>query len=231
MDRALAERMIGAVVLVLLLVVVAPALLDGTPEDGPAPESDQQGGEERTAVIVLNEPAGKPAGYATDPDKTPVERDEPKLAVVPVAPPPADVPEPAPSGQAAPDSDSASSSAAPARPRPAERTEPTVAPPPAAPATGAVPAKPAAAQPRPRGFAVQLGSFSERANAERYAAKLSQQGFAVFVIQARSGQKFVYRVNAGPRPDRISAEKLAAELGTRGYRGMVLALDSNGEGR
>ncbi len=92
MDRALVERMIGAVVLVLLLVVVAPALLDGSPEDGPVPESEQQGGEERTAVIVLNEPAGKPAGSATDPEQTPVEREEPRLAVVPVTPPPVDVP-------------------------------------------------------------------------------------------------------------------------------------------
>jgi len=41
MDRALLERMVGAVVLVLLLVVVAPALLDGRRGDeaGEAPET------------------------------------------------------------------------------------------------------------------------------------------------------------------------------------------------
>jgi cell division septation protein DedD len=34
MDRALIERMVGAVVLVVLIVVVAPALLDGRDSSG-----------------------------------------------------------------------------------------------------------------------------------------------------------------------------------------------------
>jgi DedD protein len=57
MDRALLERMIGAVVLVLLLVVVAPALLDGRNDTGSDnAQSISASGGTRTEVIVLNAP-------------------------------------------------------------------------------------------------------------------------------------------------------------------------------
>ncbi|MCP3999592.1 MAG: SPOR domain-containing protein [Gammaproteobacteria bacterium] len=60
MDRALLERMVGAVVLVLLFVVFVPALLDGRQDDneGRADASGSRVGT-RTEVIVLN--ASKPA--------------------------------------------------------------------------------------------------------------------------------------------------------------------------
>ena len=57
MDRALLERMIGAIALVLLLVIVAPALLDGTRESGSDRISGAQDNQDvRTEIIVLNEP-------------------------------------------------------------------------------------------------------------------------------------------------------------------------------
>lgn len=55
MDRALMERMVGAVVLVLLFVVFVPALLDGPDEVTEAPAELSAGNNNRTAVIVLNE--------------------------------------------------------------------------------------------------------------------------------------------------------------------------------
>ena len=51
MDRALLERMIGAVVLVLALVVFAPALLDGSREDGRPLQADRAN---ETRVLIVN---------------------------------------------------------------------------------------------------------------------------------------------------------------------------------
>ena len=63
MDRALLERMVGAVVLVLLLVVFAPMLLDGSDSDAPDQpgKPDASGSSKRTEVIVLNNSALKAA--------------------------------------------------------------------------------------------------------------------------------------------------------------------------
>ena len=63
MDRALLERMVGAVVLVLLLVLLAPALLDGRAGIEQADlyaSSLETGTERRTEVIVLNAPVTAP---------------------------------------------------------------------------------------------------------------------------------------------------------------------------
>ena len=64
MDRALLERMVGAVVLVVLLVLLAPALLDGRADRDQGDlyaESGSAGPERKTAVIVLNAPKTAPA--------------------------------------------------------------------------------------------------------------------------------------------------------------------------
>lgn len=63
MERALLERMVGAVVLVLLLVVLAPALLDGRADSDQGDyyaESAQPGADRKTEVIVLNAPVNAP---------------------------------------------------------------------------------------------------------------------------------------------------------------------------
>ena len=64
MDRALLERMVGAVVLVVLLVLLAPALLDGRAARDQGDlyaEAGSAGPERKTAVIVLNAPKTAPA--------------------------------------------------------------------------------------------------------------------------------------------------------------------------
>ncbi len=69
MDRTLLERMVGAVVLVLLLVLLAPALLDGGAEgdaERNRPVSADSG--KRTEVIILNAPVtATPPPAATNP--------------------------------------------------------------------------------------------------------------------------------------------------------------------
>lgn len=83
MDRALIERMVGATVLVLLLVIVAPALLDGS-RPQPSADADSDSGQQlRTEVIVLNESGERSLRRA------PVEIDEPESQATAVLPPPA----------------------------------------------------------------------------------------------------------------------------------------------
>ena len=61
MDRQLLERMVGAAVLIVALIVIAPAILDG-PRDGdaPMPARAERGGEMRTVTIHPDRPAEEP---------------------------------------------------------------------------------------------------------------------------------------------------------------------------
>ena len=262
MDRALLERMVGAAALVLLLVIFAPALLDGTGE--PGPDGLNKGPEDRevrTQVIVLNEPrvATSDESPAADVDAGP-----PKI-IVPERPAPVAADSsgnrPSASGPvtpAEPATKAAEAAPAPAKvpaPSPVTPPPPAAKPPSATPATVAAPGagqqavaakKPPEALPKPStekatkppagdskassaagGFAVQLGSFSQAENAQKYAAQLTDRGFAVFVRSSGSASAAIHRVYAGPRPDRQAAEKLAAVLGNAGYKGIVVDLSGS----
>ena len=94
------------------------------------------------------------------------------------------------------------------------------APPPAAAPT---PSKPAAAQKRPEpvakatpapppqgGYAVQLGSFAQAANARGLRDRLTAKGYAAFVESAGS----VTRVYVGPQKSRADAEEMRKQLET-----------------
>jgi DedD protein len=175
MDRSLLERMVGAVVLVLLLVLLAPALLDGEQTESGTVDDVRTAGRTRTEVIVLNEPSRATTSTPQKAVSTPVAR-----AV-----------------------------AAPQKSSPPERI--------------------AAVEPT-SGFAVQLGSFSQRANAQQYAAKLEQGGYGVIVAQGAAASGNVYRVYAGPAKTRREAEKLAARLDGAGYSTLVVELDSKDRG-
>jgi cell division protein FtsN len=173
--------LIGAAILITVVVLLAPALLDGGPQNS-APLA-RDGGADRTAetkVVVLKTPQ--------------------PVAPVPVTPGPASPADVAPAaGSSRPAAD---------RSQQADR-----------------PAKPAPAAP-PTGFAVQLGSFAERPNAERYAAQVSAEGFAVFVIRAATDNLQVYRVYAGPEGSREQAGELAERLQRKGHSVMIVELDN-----
>ena len=263
MDRALLERMVGAAALVLLLVIFAPALLDGTGEPGSGSfDKSPEDREVRTQVIVLNEPR------AAATDESPAENADtgrPKI-VVPERPAPvaadSSINRSPGRGSATPATKSAepdaASAPAPAKEPvslpvtpPAPATKPSAATPASVAASGA--RQPAGAvkapldePPRPAaektanspvtdskvsaaaaGFAVQLGSFSQAENAQKYAAQLTARGFAVFVRSSGSASAAIHRVYAGPRPDRQAAEKLAVVLGDAGYKGIVVDLSGS----
>lgn len=66
-------------------------------------------------------------------------------------------------------------------------------------------------------FSVQVGSFKKRRNAEKYAAKLSQEGFESFVEVPTGSGDGLYRVRVGKFRSRIEAQGLESKLKKRGY--------------
>jgi DedD protein len=71
-------------------------------------------------------------------------------------------------------------------------------------------------------WAVQLGSFSNKDNAEKLAADLRKQGYAAFLSQLKIDSGQLHRVRIGPQKDRESAEAMAARLLKVGHKGQVL---------
>ena len=197
MDRALKERIIGAAVLVVFVVLVVPVFLDGPPPGGeivservPLPG---QAAESETRTVVLER-----------------DRDEP----VPV-PAPAAEPQARPQQQSGPESQPEPES----RPESVARAEPRPEPVPAKPA--AQEAAPESASSTGM-WAVQLGSFGNQQNAERLAADLRKQGFAAFLSQLSTDSGQLHRVRIGPQKDRESAEAMAARLAKAGHKGQVV---------
>lgn len=71
-------------------------------------------------------------------------------------------------------------------------------------------------------WAVQIGSFSSKENAETLAANLRKQGYAAFLSQLNQGGKALHRVRIGPQKDRAGAEAMAERLKKVGQSGQVV---------
>lgn len=192
MDRALKERIIGAAVLVVFVVLVVPVFLDGPPESGeivservPLPGQAAEG---ETRTVVLDRDRDEPVPVAVEAEG---RRPQQMQASATVQPEPKPGPEPA------------------AKPDPAP-TEPATQP-----------VTRAADSPTGM-WAVQLGSFGNQENAERLAADLRKQGFAAFLSQLSTGSGQLHRVRIGPQKDRESAEAMAQRLTKAGHEGQVV---------
>lgn len=192
-DRTLKERIIGAVVLVVFVVLVVPVFLDG-PSDETTVVSEPltlpgQNNQERTQqTIVLDRNRSQPV---------PATRSE---GVVQRAPRQQVVIE--------------ESALSPPNPEPAAAEAPV---PESAPAP-----QPAVPQSSTGMWAVQLGSFSNKENAERLAADLRDQGFAAFLSEVTNSGNALQRVRIGPQKDRASAESIASQLARAGHEGRVV---------
>ena len=194
MDRALKERIVGAIVLVVFAVLVVPVFLDGPSEaGGEITESitlpGQEGSATRTQTIILNR-----------------DRSEP----VP-APPQS-------SGQSEPPAASAQQARVASKaPTSIAATEITEAPP---------RQEPAAQDETPQSstgmWAVQLGSFGNKENAEKLAADLRKNGYAAFLSQLAADGKSMHRVRVGPQKNRNDAESVARRLASAGHTGQVV---------
>lgn len=188
MDQQLKERLVGAAVLVALTAIFVPMVLDG-----PAPPT--------AAVPATLAPAPVDAstfGY----DLTAPLPGTPASAAAPAT------------VAAAPAAASKPAVAKPAAPKPAmpQATAPaaqaSAAPKPKEPSA----TKPASAAPSSGGWAAQVGSFSEKATAERIATDLKRGGFKAFVMEHRTDGKTQYRVRVGPVASRESAAALASRI-------------------
>jgi DedD protein len=158
------------------------------------------------AVASIAEPA-KPDPRAESPKPAPVARAEiPKPA--PTAR--AEAPKPAATGRTDTPKPAASEPAAATR---TEAAAVRASEPPAR--TGSADSKPTS------GWAVQVGSFASRDNAERLAQKLKGKGFAATISQTSKGRR-LWRVRVGPEADREAATALRAKLRSAGQPGTVV---------
>jgi DedD protein len=72
-------------------------------------------------------------------------------------------------------------------------------------------------------WAIQVGSFSSRDNAERLVKQLESKGFKAYVSKTGTGAKQMYRVRVGPVPSRAAVDALAQKLRAAGRAGTVVA--------
>jgi DedD protein len=202
MERALKERIIGAVVLVVFVVLVVPIFLDGPPgEEEIVTERVLLPGQDetRTQTVVLDRDRTEPVPAGTS-NETPAEPAEQPAAAEPEA--------------------SETEASEPAADEPEvdgpEVSEPVVRREEPAPA----PTQPVSSTTGM--WAVQLGSFSNKANAEKLAADLRKQGYAAFLSQLDTDSGTLHRVRIGPQKDRDAAEAMAARLLKVDIKGQVV---------
>lgn len=207
MEQQLKERIVGAIVLVAIGMLVIPALLDGPdPSDDPiGVVLSDQGEGTKTHRIRLDIQESAPA----TPSSGRISRAQPEPVTTPAstaAGSAADIPN---GDEREPSAESPAKSSA----------RPDVSPPQPA-------ATPAAQPTRPTGsWAVQVGSFSRKQNADRLARELGDRGFDVSVSVVKGSGGTMHRVRVGPVADRESAEALRARLEASGQQGRVVRSD------
>jgi DedD protein len=206
MDRRVKERLIGASILVALIVLVVPELLSGPKSAVPPAKlatTFPANAPEPTRNVTLDLATSKaPANTEAEPAET---QGSAASAV-----------SSAKDGEASP--------AAPAPASPTAGSSSSAAPPTAGPIT-LKPVETASQSPisARANWAVQLGSFASRANAENLSRQLKGQGFSVYVLPGGSSASVRYRVRVGPLADRDSAERMAAKLKSIGHVSSLVA--------
>jgi DedD protein len=223
MDQGLKERLIGAAVLVALGVWLIPWVLDGEKE-----QLALDGSEAALQLPTPEEPL--PIRSQT------LSLDEPDPFVAEAEPEPERADTPAPN---APPGDAKPAPSSEVKPTPAEEpvvaradTQPSIAEQPdvTAPSKPASTPPPAAPAPVARtdakgAWVVQLGSFSEEANAKRLAQRVNAYGYKPDVSRLRASGRTLYRVRVGPYATRPQADASASALSVHGFGGQVVAAD------
>jgi DedD protein len=196
------ERLTGAIILVALIVVLVPELLRGPIRSTrPAAAVAAASGEPPLRSYMIDLTDEHPHGAVATSGEAPMAQPPAAAAVPPadsLAPPPAPPVSVAKSG--APTASAATAAATTAA------------------GTSAATATPSS---RHESFMVRLGSFANRANAERLARQVRAQGFAVSVSRGSSGRR-LYQVRAGPAPDRARAAVLEQQLQSHGHAGAIV---------
>jgi cell division septation protein DedD len=229
------ERLTGAIILVVLIVLLVPELLSGPSRSVPAPQAAATSSEEpplRSYTINLADDAHTAATSAGPSNASPQASGPAQPTPIPdstsTSQPPQSSsdssPEEGQAGGPAPASSASTADAAPPgdQPRPAVATH-SATPRPATPERP-TPDRLAAESPDKGtgGWMVQLGVFSIQANAERLAQELRRQGFHTLVSENSGGGRPLWRVRAGPVAEHAAAEQLSAKLRAAGHAGSVV---------
>lgn len=186
MDIRLKQRLVGAVVLVALGVIFIPMVLQ-PPEQVQGPATD-----------IPAQPAGnfKDRLATAVPTPAPVPGEPPRQVLPPPDAPATVAPSPAASTPVAPKVE----------------TPPAVAELSNAEAVVSTPDKELAATAGPSAWVVQVGVFSQEANAQALAKTLRARGHATFVERFAGKTSPNFRVRLGPFKDRAAADALQARL-------------------
>jgi DedD protein len=212
MDRRVKERLVGASILVLLIILIVPELLSG-PAPVPAPPLSPMRPAEPGRSVTLDLKTSRAQNVAA-PTLDPIAAPAP---AAPSAMPNSAAPSAATPGAAMPGA-TVPSAAMPSAATPAPAAAPVENPQPH-PTSVAAAGKPATAG---HAWAVQVGSFGSHENADKLARQLKTQGFAVYVSPGGSGNSLRYRVRVGPMADREAAAQTAAKLKTLGQPASVV---------
>ena len=218
MERRAKERLIGAAILVVLIVLIVPELLSG-----PKPEPVAAKLPQLPAAASSPEPTRTvTVDLATS--KAPAVVDSEVGTLAASAPPAAS----ATAASALPEREADND------PAPATAGAPTAgatvgAPPVVMPQPAPAPVESALQSPisepgtahgkvaHTGGWAVQLGSFASHDNADKLVHQLKTQGFAAYMLSGGSGTATRHRVRVGPFADRDNAERAAAKLKALGH--------------
>jgi DedD protein len=232
MDRRVKERLVGATILVALIVLVVPELLSGPrasstpPLEQGLPASTREVQVDLATSKATPEPQAASAASGGSPAAAPAGRTGPDATG-------------APGGQSSTAATSAAGSPAPPdndMPPPittlrAQASAPPLETPPPPPKSSAgtlrsATAGDSAAARRPA-WAVQLGSFASKANAEKLVHQLqAAAGSSVYVVSGGSGSSLRYRVRMGPLADRGAAERVVLKLKAQGHAATIVTPSS-----
>lgn len=217
MEQNLKERLVGAAVLVLAGVLLIPLLLDGPEPKDPGPvglELPAEGNQTHTIRL------GSESAARETPSSGVIRRQSQPAAKRPEAP-----------GAESSRSSSRSAAAEPVPTAPGSEPSRKTEPEPTPKVADAEQQKPATRQPdvpvhsvtpAEGEWAVQVGAFGNKANAEGLRRKLDAGGYSSFVVPLERGGKILDCVRVGPVADIDAARALAARLKSDGHGGVVV---------
>lgn len=199
MDEALKQRLVGAIVLVVLAVIFLPLLLDGSGMVKPAqtqlnlelPAASHQVPQNTVTITLKPQAVAKPtASSIATPTSSAASTAKPKAVteVKKITPKPKTKSEPKPTR------------------KPEKASKDKVNPKPK------TSSKPQSAPVGKGQWVVQLGSFSQRSNAQAMRDQLINKGYQSFVEVSGQGSKQVFRVRVGPVVKREQAEHIRQKL-------------------
>lgn len=211
MEPALKTRLLGAAVLIALAIIFVPMFFAGTPHKSTDEQNvslkipDQPDAQVKTTTLSVGPDSASANAGSSDPDRVAtvdVDAGKPAAAASSVA-------------------------VAPSRPAPATSTPKPVMPSvPAANVAQTPPPKTASVARQPQSqpvssnpgaaanatYALNLGAYAERGNADKLIAKLGKQGYTARGESTVVNGKPATRVLVGPYPDRAAAEAARLKL-------------------